>query len=121
MCLFTLVCSLCTLVPVQMAKFLTQLHLLDWWKCCDTDSVAEVKHLQQDKGQATLKINHKYYWQFQGFLTDIHRFDSVWRDEETIHAMRQQLDVVLLQHLCGCFSQVQILSIVCAICLWGKD
>lgn len=76
MCLFTLVCSLCTLVPVQMAKFLTQLHLLDWWKCCDTDSVAEVKHLQQDKGQATLKKNHKYYWQFQGFLTDIHRFDS---------------------------------------------
>lgn len=92
MCLFTLVCSLCTLmhltlVPVQMARFLTQLHLLDWWKCCNTDSVAEVKHLQQDKGQATLKKSHKYYWQFQGqlvisglewcdFVTDTHRFDS---------------------------------------------
>ncbi|XP_058628359.1 uncharacterized protein LOC131538502 [Onychostoma macrolepis] len=75
-------------------------------KSCDVEEVSQVKHLITVQGQACLKKTHKYYYQVQGqlalsglqwcdFITDTHTdftVERIFRDEEIINSMRQNLD-----------------------------
>ncbi|XP_035985288.1 uncharacterized protein LOC118558824 [Fundulus heteroclitus] len=75
-------------------------------KTCNVQSVEQVKHLTTVKGKASLRKTHKYYYQVQGqlaitglqwcdFITDTHTdftVERIYRDEEIIHSMRENLD-----------------------------
>ncbi|CAL9685252.1 unnamed protein product [Knipowitschia caucasica] len=64
-------------------------------KCCDTNTISEVKHLTKD---LCVKKSHKYYWQVQGqlavsglewcdFVTDTDTqltVQRIWKDNDTI-------------------------------------